>query len=1219
MYKIQDLFDPSKKLNRTIESVVTFGANTENDLSTEISEYVVTDKLHRNYEDVIQDLQTAFDDSSKEVGIWVSGFYGSGKSSFAKYLGLSFDKSIMIDGVSFGDKLMSRIQDTAITAMHKTIISRHNPQVVMLDLSTQSVAGKIANVSDIVYYETLKLLGITKSTDQKVMCFIDMLHNEGKYDEFCRLVETEKGKTWESVESNDLAANLIAQSLAPRVLPAYFPDSASFKEINLTSAQNEKERFTRLYNLVKEKTGKDKIIFVLDEVGQYVASNIDLILNVQGMMQIFKDEFRGNVWVIATAQQTLTEDNRQAQLNSNELFRLNDRFPVKVDIEANDIKEIITKRLLGKSKDGQSHLKRLFANNEGVLKNGIHLTLQERSIYNQVLTDESFANLYPFLPVHIDILLSLLQKLASRTGGVGLRSVIRLIRDILVDNHLADATIGQMAGPEHFYDVLRTDMERNSSKEIVLAADKAIQMFNGNALAVRICKTIAVMQLLDDFNLSFDNLCALLYNTVGGTLDKSKVRQAIDEIRQANGVTLEEIDGKFQFMTNAILGIREERDKIIPRDSEKAEVLQKQLQDMLSPAPSVNVYSSKTITVGVELTERNRPYIIHAATSLKINVRFVDGALFNDTHQFLLTDSTRQENARTLYWLCTLNKDKEAILQEIVRSQNIKNRHQNETNKEIQAYLRAQSENAEEKKRQLAQILHEAMGNSEIIFRGNPQQVDETTYKTVALKSIAEKVFEKYPLASANMKSNCVTQLASYQDVRTIPASLNPLGIIKTSDGTIDATNKAIAEVKDFIAFRNEATGQEIITHFEKDPYGWSKDTIRYVVALMLKANVIQIRVAGKDITVFGETAVNAMDTTNSFNKISISLNTDGALSPQELLKAAQCLASLFNSSRIAPVKDAIAKEALCKMKYYLTKINSLLQPFESLHLAGSMTIRAAANYAQRIIDTEGGEAAYLLGKDVDCQKAFRYAMDIMKCNQQASLLDHLKHINHLTLEVKHLPVLPQLNGFLKQMDDVSQLYDDYIQNPDLHTIVSDITDLRNQLDSYLTQACVNFQTDGNSQLGTSRDEIMATSEYANLKDSQKAQIDNLLGNLAIDCRSNTLEGLREMINNFVTISMTSVNSIKNKVHAFAMQNVPVVVVTPPVDPQPPTVTTSEGDNTSTTSTGSTVRDSAPTPSRFKVKKQITSKAELQSIINELTKLLDTVDENSPVEFNIND
>lgn len=100
MHKIQELFDPSKQLNRKIESVVTFGANTTEDLDHEIREYVVTDKLHKNYEDVLLDLQSAFDNSSKEIGIWVSGFYGSGKSSFAKYLGLSFDKSLMIDGVT---------------------------------------------------------------------------------------------------------------------------------------------------------------------------------------------------------------------------------------------------------------------------------------------------------------------------------------------------------------------------------------------------------------------------------------------------------------------------------------------------------------------------------------------------------------------------------------------------------------------------------------------------------------------------------------------------------------------------------------------------------------------------------------------------------------------------------------------------------------------------------------------------------------------------------------------------------------------------------------------------------------------------------------------------------------------------------------------------------------------------------------------------------------
>lgn len=1206
MHKIQDLFDPSKQLNREIESVVTFGAKTIEDLNSEIKEYVVTEKLHRNYEDVLQDLQDAFENTSKEVGIWVSGFYGSGKSSFAKYLGLSFDKSLLIDGVTFGDKLMSRIHDTTISAMHKTIIARHNPEVVMIDLSTQSVAGKLSTVSDIIYYETLKLLGITKSTDQKVMCFVDLLHSEGKYEAFCSLVEEEKNKKWEDVESNDLAANLIAANLAPRVLPAYFPDSASFKDINLNSALNEKERFMRLYKLVKEKTGKDKLIFVLDEVGQYIASNVDLILNVQGIMQIFKDEFRGKVWVIATAQQTLTEDNRQAQLNSNELFRLNDRFPIKVDIEANDIKEIITKRLLGKSKEGQEYLVNLFEKNEGILKNSTHLTLQQRSIYHQLLTEDSFANLYPFLPVHIDILLSLLQKLASRTGGVGLRSVIRLIRDILVDNHLADATIGQLAGPDHFYDVLRPDMERNSAREIVMAADKAIQLFSGNQLAVRICKTIAIMQLLDDFNLTFDNLCALLYHNVGSTYDKPAVRKLLDEITQSDGLTLQEIEGKYQFMTNAILGIREERNKIIPRDAEKAEVLQKQLQDMLTPPPSVNIYANKTIAAGVELTERNRPYTIYQTANLKMNVRFVDGPAFEETRQFLLTESTRTENNRTLFWLCTLNKDKEDILQEIVRCQNIRNRHQNETNKEIQAFLRAQNDLAEEKKRQLAKILRDAQSNSEIIFRGSPQQVNAETYKTVALKGIAEKVFEKYPLASANMKSDCVSQLASYGDVTTLPDALNPLKIVKKSDGTIDTSHPAITEVKDFIAYRNEPTGQELLSHFEQPPYGWSKDTTRYVVALMLKASIIQIRITGKNITVFGESAVTAMATNNSFNKINLSLNTEGALTAPELLKATQHLTSLFNSQRTAPVKDQIAKEALTKIRQNLPRFNKLLPDFERLSLAGIQILRQAISYALRIQDSEGGEAAYLLGKEDDCHKAFSYVMDLLKCNEQSNIIDHLKHIAHLAKEADNLPIVDPLTSFRKQVNQVRKLFNDYVANPDLHGIAADIMDLSNQFDGYLNQACIEFQTQGNQQLNSSREAILASADYAKLNNLQRQQIDTRLNGLTVEYQHSSIENLRDMVNSYTAYYLPGgiIYVIEQQIKQMANVASPVVSVkTQPKD---------EGNSNAT-------KSPSYVPTRLAMKRKLTTRAELQEVIDQLTVLLDTINDNAPIEFNIND
>ena len=1211
MQYIQDLFDPSKKINRTIESVVTFGANTAKDLKEEINEYVVTDKLHRNYEDVIQDLQTAFDDGSKEVGIWVSGFYGSGKSSFAKYLGLSFDKSLLIDGVSFGEKLMSRIQDSAVTAMHKTIIARHNPEVVMIDLSTQSVAGKVANVTDIVYFETLKLLNITKCSDQKVMCFIDMLHSEGKYDEFLQLVLAETNMPWESIESNDLAASMTAAKFAPRLLPAFFPDAASFMNMQLNSALNEKERFQRLYKLIKEKTGHDKVIFVLDEVGQYVSSNVDLILNVQGMMQIFKDEFRGSVWVIATAQQTLTEDNHQAQLNSNELFRLKDRFPENVDIEANDIKEIITKRLLGKSQEGQSYLVKLFNQNEGIIKNNTHLTVQSRSIYNQVLTEELFANLYPFLPVHIDILLSLLQKLASRTGGVGLRSVIRLIRDILVENHLADATIGQMAGPEHFFDVLRTDMEKNTAKEIVAAADKAIRLFSGDALAIRICKTIAVMQLLDDFNLSFDNLCALLYNKVGSNLDKSLIRKTVDEIISSEGLTLQEIEGKYQFMTDAILGIRDERNNIIPRDTEKAEVMQALIKDMMTPAPSVNVFSSKTITAGLELNEKGRTYTIYPSSGIKINVRFVDGASFAEVHQTLLTESTRPENTKTLYWLCTLNKSKDELLQEIVRSRNIKNRHQNETNKEIQAYLRAQTDNADEKSRQLSQILRDAQANSEIIFRGSPQQVDGETYRTVALKQVAEKVFEKYPLASVNMKSDCVNKVYSYADLTTIPSSLNPLQIINTNDGTINASHAALSEIKEYVSMRTEVTGQDLITYFERDPYGWSKDTCRYLVALMLKASVVQLRVAGKDITVFGQTAVDALSTNNNFNRISISLNTEGALTVQELLKAAQNLTSLFNSSRISPVKDQIAAEALKKLTYHSQRFGKLLPDFEYLRLAGLSKVQKAMSYAKRIIESEGGEAAYLLGKDTECPNAFKYVMDVYKKNSEANMIDQLKHVNRIAMDMENLPEIPMLSEFRKNVNNVKQLYNQYIANVDIHQIAPEIKDLRDQLDSYVEGACVKFQTEANASISNSREEMRQMEEYGKLSDAQRLKVDTMMDSLDLDCPSSTLDQLREMVNKYTQyyIPLGRIETIKAEIRQLAKENEPAVTTQPAPQPSTPTATQPSSGG---------VGEPVVRPCRMSLKRQLKTREELQTVITELSNHLDDISEETPIEFSIN-
>lgn len=1218
MQKIQDLFDPSKKIDRKIESVVTFGETNADLLTNEIREYVVTDKIHDNYEKVLEDLQQAFDSSTNEVGIWVSGFYGSGKSSFAKYLGLSFDKSLMLEGQTFGERLMSRIQDTAIAAMHKAIIARHNPIVVMIDLTNKSRGGGDMTVPDIIYYETLKQLGITKSTDEKVMAFIDILKTEGLYDQFCQRVKEKYNRSWEMMEGNDALANRALNENIPTLLPQFFPDAQSVRDVAVNSAMSIDEKMQRLIQQIKLSKGNDKVIFVLDEIGNYIADNKALIGDVQGMMQTFKDRFKGKVWVIATAQQTLTEDNPNAQYNSSSIYTLQARFPISVDIEANDIKEIITKRLLGKSPEGKEYLKRLFTQNEQEFKNGIRLELQSRTIYNQVVTEDTFADLYPFLPVHVDILLSLLQKLASQTGGVGLRSVIKLIRDILVENHLADATIGTMATPEHFYDVLQSDMDQNATKEIVEAANKAIAVFQGDDLAVRICKTIATMQILDDFNLSFTNLCALLRIDVQKPVKKDVVRDKLNEILEAEGLTLQEVDGKFQFMTNAILSIREERSRITPRAQDKADVMKEILKDMMMPAPSIAPYQGKTVNVGVDLMENNHSYMVLQSSTLTMEVQFVLATEYEQVKHSILSESTSSENVKRLYWLCTLPREKDALVLDIIRSQKIRAMHANDTDKEIQLYIRSQQDNIDNKSRELKQLLIQAQANSEIIFRGTPRQVTAENFKTEALKPIAQQVFEKYPYASASLSTDCVNKLANYTNLSTLPPALNPLGII--ASGTIDTSHKALVEIKDYISMRNEAQGSDLIKYFEQDPYGWLKDTTRYLVALMLKAGMIKIRSAGQDITVFGPKAVDAMSTTTSFNRITIELNTEGELTMPERLKAATMLTSLFGCSQTSPVNDAIATAANRIIEPFLQDCIRLKNRFMEIGLAGSDIIARAVNFATKIKESDGGLAALLLGKDKDCPKVFQYVKDVEKKDNQAHFLDVLARIKDLIDKSGSVTNFALTEDFHNHITDVKEAFNTYLHDSDLYKDTSSVLDLQNNLNTYIRDACVNVESESTTQIAARVAQIRAMQEYGQLTSEQREVIDTQLDNISVECSAKTLPALQRATSEYMSLFIPSgtLPSIEARIRKMAKENATPPVPPIPTPPTTPATTPTGGD---TTPPGKTPAPSTSTPQKHTVpmKRQISSRAELQSLIAQLQSLLGTAADNDSFEISLTD
>jgi hypothetical protein len=115
--QIKELFDPAKDIYRTIEKVITYSASQEARLKAEITEYIVTDSIEEQFERLLTRMQAAMEmGGENEVGVWVSGFYGSGKSSFTKYLGLALDESVAIEGTPFLKYLQDRLNKSQTRA-----------------------------------------------------------------------------------------------------------------------------------------------------------------------------------------------------------------------------------------------------------------------------------------------------------------------------------------------------------------------------------------------------------------------------------------------------------------------------------------------------------------------------------------------------------------------------------------------------------------------------------------------------------------------------------------------------------------------------------------------------------------------------------------------------------------------------------------------------------------------------------------------------------------------------------------------------------------------------------------------------------------------------------------------------------------------------------------------------------------------------------------------
>jgi hypothetical protein len=1011
---IKTLFDSSRDIYRTIEKVITYSASQEARLRTEINEYIVTDHIEEQFEKLLSKIQLAMESGGEnEVGVWVSGFYGSGKSSFTKYLGFALDERVQVDGVRFLKHLQDRMQKPQTKALLATVASRFPVAVIMLDLASSMLAGAtMEDVSTVLYYKVLQWAGY--SHNLKVAALERRLQKDGRYAEFEARFQDITGAPWSQYQNDPLVVDSIIPELAQEFYPNLFKTPTAFSTETSDFIRFEDDRVKEMIDIARQASGKESILFIVDEVGQYVGSRPNLILNLDGLAKNLKSIGDGKVWLIATAQQTLTEDDPRASLNSPELFKLSARFPVQIDLESSDIKEICYRRLLGKSPTGERKLGALFDTYGQALR--FNTKLQDARFYDADFDKTTFVNLYPFLPAHFEILLHLLGALAKASGGIGLRSAIKVIQDILVEKDdgqmpLAERPVGTLATTVTLYDSLEKEI-RSAKPSIHNSVGKVLIRFPDSPVHQAVAKTVAVLQILENMPVTPQNVTSLMHLAVEAPSARLEVDAAIQDLTSDPIVPFGEQDGNLRFFSEKLNDIEQKRVQIPIRTIETRRLQNEALREALSPRPSVQLYNSFAVSSGLKIASGTTTSSLAGENdTIQTVVEFVDAPDYAAARARLLEESRQRANQQTIFLLGRTPADIETRLGEIYRCREIANLHGRDPDQEVKEYCRAQLDRAERLTAELQGLLRRALSQGSFIFRGQDTAVESLDSDLLQaarkhLAGVAEQVFGRYSEAPVRAETGLAERFLRMGNLRAVTAALDPLGLVDVSGSapSIRREHKALVSIRDYLTSSGTVEGRRLIDRFGDAPFGWSQDTLRYLIAGLLVAGQIELIVSGRRVTVSGQQAIDALRTNNSFKPVGVAWRYDD-LPIDMLARAAERLTEFGNGEVVVPLEADISKAATATFTRAQRDLAALPQQLRNLGLPGADTISDLQTEMAELLLADASDAPQRMGGEdspLYNNLKWAYAVKRMLDNGLASTVQALQHHRQ---EIEKLPM----------------------------------------------------------------------------------------------------------------------------------------------------------------------------------------------------------------------
>ncbi len=864
--RIRELF--AKDVTRPIAPVVYFHEDEPAKLHTEVHEYIVTGGyegkdpraprnreggIHEELVRLLRNIRSELDRGAGLPACWISGYYGSGKSSFAKLLGLSLDGRKLDDGTALASAFLARDESpmrAELTEAWAGLVTGLQPMAVAFDIGAKAQDGE--HVHAAVTRQVQARLGYCP---RRIVADFELaLEIDGHYPAFLEAARKALKRPWTELKDTRLADTHFSHAMH-ELDPERYLEPTSWLDSRMSAGGSEgsdpSSAVRAIAEMVRFRALGRTLFIVVDEVSQYVHDSGDRMLKLQSFVSELGARLKGGVWLLATGQQKLDDTAGIA------LAKLKDRFPerLRVHLGTANIRDVVHQRLLKKTQGGATRLAEDFQRHRSDLR-----------LYAygcEDISDQDFVDVYPMLPKQIDLLLNIttaLRARSSRTQGdaQAIRGLLQLLAALFSEQALAEREAGELVTLDMIYDVLHTGLEADAQMSMSRILEDCARA--SDTLGVRVAKAVALLELIQRDDVETEEartspklVARCLYERLGRGDREPEVTASLERLKAAGLLGYSEKTG-YKLQSSAGQEWQKERDYLrVPPDQISASIqstLVLLMADVDRPKlgargfPWLAFYSDGRQTSDVRLVRSSDDAVVTVDFRYVAADQRVPDAWLRATHP-----ETGQQRER-LVWVVGGPGRAEDIAQQLGRSQAMVRKHapNRASLSEARKSLLREEENVVERLlKELKQSVSEAFVSGSFYFAGRAYLArDEGSSFAPALHSFAERrLKELFP---------------HYVDLLILPAELDQLlqpqlhgpstkffegglGLLTMDAGKVIPTCDGLVprRMLDLVKRDNGLTGAALLGALGKPPCGYADDIVRATAAGLLRAGKIRI------------------------------------------------------------------------------------------------------------------------------------------------------------------------------------------------------------------------------------------------------------------------------------------------------------------------------------------------------------------------------------------